>query len=743
MVETFDPRMTRLQERRLELEQNLQIALAAGQRVIAQQVRAVLALSQTIPTSATDLPYADEVLTPAESRLVMLAHVSEKLSDAQLDRLVEEVKALPHSAARLDILIRLARHLPMHRRHSVVGDVWTEVRRLADPVARARVLFQLAALLRVHEDEYAAPASLLPVLEAAQAINNAEARIRSLTAIAGYLPQALRVRTLHRLLDEIDRLPNDRLRSSAIIALAEQLPAEVEARALRSAESIETPAERARPLISLSSRLSPALQSRLRADALAAVRIIANEEERADALIAFAPLLEDLPDQEALSALREQVRAVIAAIHRRPIRARVLVALARHLTPDLLSEALSITNSLSSEHDRAVLLAELAPSLPHSAIRASVETARAMLSVDSRILALTALAPFAPEDSREQIGSEVLSDVSSLPHPFERVTAMIALTEILPSELHEHVLTMALESALEIENENARARALSLLGPRLPPALLPPALEGAFQFAAPNPRMIALSGLAPGLQGDARHDALAHLLASAREIQLEYKRARALVSIAPLLPVDLLHEVQVAAESLVDPFDRVIVYIAVAQNLPPDQRPPVIAHAWTLIQRIEAGYDAASAITAIAPFLPESARADLAQTASSVIATIRDEYDRASAISILVPLLLTDDQPEPEHVLPDSYLALEEGLSAALDVPYQRVRTHLLEEAAAIWAEDGYFEPSYRLWQTVALRLAELPFADSLLCIGALLPVLRILAGDDEIADIARSLLMR
>lgn len=731
------------QETRLELEQSLQDALAEGPKALAQQVHAILALSQLVPPPATPVSYVDEALTPAEARLFVLAQASETFSEAQLSRLVKEVKTQPHLAAKLDILIRLARHLSSQNRQAIVGEVWTQARGLSDPAGRARVLFQLAALLRAHQDERAIPASLLPIFEAAQAISSAEARIRSLTTIVQYLPQAMRLRMLRRVVDEINRLPNDRLRSSAIIALAGNLSSEVEARALRSAESIETSAERVRTLIALSLHVSPALQSQLRANALEAVRAIANEEERAEALIAFAPLLEYFPEQEALPALREQALAIAGGINRRLLRARVLVAFAPHFTPNLLSEALSIINSLSSEHDRAVLLAELAPALPPNGVITCLETARAMEGVDSRILALTALAHFAVEDVREQIGNEVLSQVSGLSHLYERVTVLVDLMEILPSELHEQVLMMALDSALNIENENTRARAMSLLGPHLPAALLPHALEAAYRFTVPNVRIIALSSLAPGLQDDARHDALAYLLDSAREIQLEYKRARALVSIAPLLPVDLLYEVQVAAESLADPFDRVIVYLALAQNLAPDQRPPIIAHAWTLIKHIEDGYDCASAIAAIAPFLSDTARADLAETASSVIAIIRDEYDRASAISILVPLLLTGDQPEPEQGLPDSYLALEEGLLAALDVPYQSMRAQLLAEGAAIWAEEGYLEQSSRLWHRVAPRLAELPLADSLLCLAALLPMLRMLAGDGEIADIARSLLMR
>ena len=729
--------MTGLQERQIELEQSLQAAFEPGPGAVERQVRCILALSQTVPAPASRPPHAPEHLTAAEARLVLLSQLSETFSEAQAHKLLIEAQTLPHSAARLDILIRLIRGLPPHERETVIGQVWSDTRDLADPAARARVLFHLASLLRMVQDEHHAPAALQPMMAAVQAMNNAEARIRTLTAIVQQLPQAARVRTLYRLFDEIDLLPNDRLRCSSILALVDYLPRELEARALDSAVSIQTPVDRARAFI----RLAHA-QPRLRADALDAVRLVASEDERAELLIAFASLLENSGEKE-YTALWEQTRALAEGINRRHLRARALVALAPHLTPDLLDETLAIIRVLSSERDKAVLLGELAPNLLPNKVTAALQIARAMRSVDSRLLALSALARYLPANMQSQVAREVLAQAADLSHPYEQVTALVGLAELLPAALHQQLWTMALERALRIENENARARAISLLGPRLPGHLLPRALEAAYQFTAPNHRMGALSSLAPVLDDDARRDALYHLLDSVREISQEYKRARALVNLAPLLPPDLLQKVQIEAEALDDPFDRAIVYIALAQNLPPDQRAPVIAHTWTLIKQIESGYDAASTIVAIAPYLPDALHADLLETATSMMTAIRDEYDRASAMSLLAPLLLTNDHQDTASRLPDSWLALEEGLMAAMEAPQPAVRAQLLAESVTLWTDTSDIEQRYRLWQGVALKLATLPLVDSLLCLGALLPVVRSLAGEEEIADIARSLLMR
>jgi hypothetical protein len=271
---------------------------------------------------------------------------------------------------------------------------------------------------------------------------------------------------------------------------------------------------------------------------------------------------------------------------------------------------------------------------------------------------------------------------------------------------------------------------------------MPRVLEASTQFKLPHLRMTVLTAFMPMLEPAERHATLVRLLESASEIQLEYKRARALVSLAPLLPPDLLLEVQAVADQMSDPYDRVTVSIAVAQNLPPEQRPSIIANAWTLIKQIDVGYDSASAIAAIAPYLPVTAYSDLIQTANGIIAAIRDEYDRASAIGILVPLLLTDDKVEAPSVLPDSYLAFEEGIAVALSVTQQSLRAQLLAESTSFWIQVGYYDQSYRLWRSIAPRLAALPLADALLCLAALLPVMRALAGEENLADIAHSFLV-
>ena len=198
---------------------------------------------------------------------------------------------------------------------------------------------QIAPLLTVIQDEPATPPALLEIVSIAQAIGNTEARIRSLLILAPYLPHNMRIRVLHRVIDEIDRLNSDAQRTNALCALADHLTSEIDSRVLQSAEGIQDPSDRARALTALARYLP--LKPELRSEALSTIESIRDEEERADALIAFAPHLEYITDSDHFPILLEQALAIAIGIKRRHLRARTLVALAPHLTLDLQGEALA------------------------------------------------------------------------------------------------------------------------------------------------------------------------------------------------------------------------------------------------------------------------------------------------------------------------------------------------------------------------------------------------------------------
>jgi hypothetical protein len=224
---------------------------------------------------------------------------------------------------------------------------------------------------------------------------------------------------------------------------------------------------------------------------------------------------------------------------------------------------------------------------------------------------------------------------------------------------------------------------------------------------------------------------------------MQYKQARALVSIAPHFPHEQLGEIETLAEKILhDPIDLFNVYITIAQHMPPEDRIPVLRKAQHKLNRIDMGYDQASAMAALIPYMPDDERAKLPQKVLGIIQAIFDEYDRASAIGLLAPLL-ADEPNNPAPALPDSFAAIRKGLDAAFSVPQQQLRADLVAEGVGLWIDSADAERTFRLWKRLAKRLVTLPLADVLLCLGVMMPLFREIGGDKTITHIAQLLGIR
>lgn len=727
---------------RSQLEHTLQRVLDSGADHIREQIRYVLALSQMVPAPMSSKSYTHPPLSVKAARLLTLVDIAPSLSEHQRDALVAEIRSISDVEMRLPLLARLAIHLSASTYRTIVLEIWNTIDSIQDPVIRAETLFEIAPLMTLANDEPAAPSALLKIVSKAQSIKNAEARIRSLTALAPRLPYVMAMRIYRRILDDIRVIPNAALQSKAIVALVFHLPQELHDKALWTADRIENPSERVRALTALIRVVSPETSVHLRKRVLKMMMDIESEEDRADALVAFAPSLEWLRADEPLPEVIEESLAIAITISRKQVRARALVALAPYLTSDLQGEALAIVHSLENERDRALLLAQLAPNLPPELLVASLAVAHTMREQDARVSALTVLAHHVPDNARSQTLLDALAASSNLPHHFERVGALVNLFDILPDHLLDQALTNALETTRLIENENARARALSLLGEHLPEMLLVRAMQVVLEIQNPQQRLNALLGIINNLPESKQREAMFEMLGCAKQMPLEYKRARALVTIASHLTSDMMEEVEELADAFDDPFDQLSVFIAIVQNIARDSRLPIIRRAWGLIDEIEDGYDRASAISALAPFLPDSAQEDIGKAVLSAISIVEDEYDRASAISILAPILEDTDNDSLAN-LPDSYTAVQRGIEIAISIPVQSLRGDLLRQAINLWVGSGDIERSYVLWQSLATRLTRLPLPDTVHCLGALLPLIREIAGEDGVREVAHILGVR
>jgi len=717
---------------RLELER----ALLSGPKGFRTQLRYVLALSQLARPASTSAPPPSPPPSLAQARLEVLGQLNEVMTPSQAQLLLRSAAALPHWKARLALMARWGQHLPPAEARRLIVELISQAEQV-DAEARALLWFELAPLLRRVGAAPSQSSPLLRLLLDAQAMKNTEARLRAILALSSRLPTETATPALRRLLDDLADARQDAVTAKAMEMLPPYLPRLLLDRLLEVADGIQQPNERARAYIALARSLPTDFQERARLAALSAIDRMENDDERADALVSFTPCLESVTIADQYPEILERALTSAILINRRPARARVLVSFAPYLTPDLQGEALAAVHSLPSERERAVLLAQLAPSLPSNMLVASLAVAHTMREQDSRVHALTVLAHYVPDSARAQTLLDVLAAASNLPQHYERVRALVALVDILSDALRDQALTNALETARLIDNENARARALALLGPYLPSRLQERALLVARELPSVEVRLNALMGLMANLSPALRAEVTRDLLQGVRLIAVEYKRARLMANLATLISTEALDELIGLGEALSDPLDRLQVAIACAQNMPPERRPPLILKAWHALRQIDDGYDRASAIASLAPFLPEGARADLNNAILACIAEIEDEYDRASALALLVPLL--NEQSSKRAELPDFSQAMWQGFEAALSIPEPRERAEALALGVARLSGAGE-EAAFQAWARLAPRLAYLPLTELVLCLGALVPLIREFAGEDGLRDLVAML---
>lgn len=727
---------------RSQREDKLRHFLALGAETIPDQMRYILALSQMMNAPSIDTSHHIPSQSVLKARLTALTHLTQALDGKQVESLLAEAHEIEDDAVRIPVVVHLALQSEADDYRNIIKDVWTQIQHLSNPLTRTRTYLQLAPLISLMDDEPGTPRNLLDVVAFAQSIRQTEARVRSLVALAPHLPLAMSTRLLKRALDDLKETPNDTLRANTIIAMANFLPRDLENQAYESTLAIKTPIDRARALTALVRTIPDDAHNHLRHATLETIIAIGSEDDRADIFNKFVPFIGYAREEEDFPELIEKALRIAVGMSRVHIRARALVSLAPHVTLDLQGEALAAVHSLDNERDRATLLADLAPHLPPDMLVASLAVAHTMREQDARVYALTALAHYVPEYAQAQTILDALAAAINLPHYLERITALMALVGVLPPAHKNQAFLNALDTIELLDNPNARARALSLVGGHLPPELIRRASELAYDIDSPEQQLQAFAGIIKQLKGNAHEQTLRGMLACAQNMPVAYKQTRALVSIAPHLTFELIDVALEIADTLDDPFDRASAYIALAQNMPPDSQTYLINEAWRLIQNIEDGYDRASALSAIALLMPDDKKDALADVANQVIGAIMDEYDQASAISILAPLLVGGDSPDATSDIPTYYEAVKQAVLSALDIPEQGWRVDLFSACIDLWMQ---LNPgaSYALWEAVAWQMTTLPLADTLLCLGAVTPIIRNLCGDNRLKEIAQLLGMR
>ncbi|NLQ03608.1 NB-ARC domain-containing protein, partial [Cylindrospermopsis raciborskii] len=229
---------------------------------------------------------------------------------------------------------------------------------------------------------------------------------------------------------------------------------------------------------------------------------------------------------------------------------------------------------------------------------------------------------------------------------------LTSLVDYLPNDLQESVLSEALSSARQIQDEYRRAVALTALADKLPSELLPEALSTARQIQDEYSRTQALIGLANKLPS-----VLPEALSSATQIQDEYRRTELLIGLADKLPPELLPEALSTARQIQDEYRRAVA-LTLVDKLPPELLPEALS----IAAQLRSEYRRAEALIGLADKLPS-----VLPEALSTARQIQDKHSRAQALKALADKL--------PSVLP-------EALSTARQIGDEYSRTYALIDLA-------------------------------------------------------------
>jgi len=602
-------------------------------------------------------------------------------------------RRIPNIFQRVKSFARLVPHLSGSEREALLVEALAAIQNVKDDRGRVKALAELVPhlseeLLTVAfhhaksiQEMYRSDALevLVPhlpfalvreALASARNFRSAGFRGEALAAVAVRLPEPERSTVLSQALSEVRALRTSEAVNRYLSALVTKLPDELLAEALAVARGIRKKRYRCLALAAVAARLPEAQRLPVLAEGLAVARAIPSEADpganrvvmgsrrsptrasdgrnaRCRALAALAP---QLPDKERHEVFVEVLRAV-GEIEEGD-RSDVLVGLAPHLPPDLLTEALATARTIRSDETRSEALAKLAPHLSVPLLTEALSAARQINSDEDRVAALAALAVFLPEGERLAVLTEAVNVVRGMWLDTDRYLSLSILTPVLPATL----LTESLTIAQTIGDEHACSEALAAIAAVALTSLLPE-----------RPAMLAVA------------------LAAAGAIKEEWVLYQTLLTMAPHIPPALLTDALALARTIDTVGFRSRTLAALAASLPPEEGLPLLAEVVTMTLSINSEGSRHEILAALLPYLPDQKRDEVLDEllpAARLIGTAADKrrywgkdkmlVARCEALTALVPYL--PDQKRLE--------VLDEILSAGRNIRDEHDRVKILSKSA-------------------------------------------------------------
>ncbi len=267
-----------------------------------------------------------------------------------------------------------------------------------------------------------------------------------------------------------------------------------------------------------------------------------------------------------------------------------------------------------------------------------IDVAQRIQSPEARVRSLAALANHAPPKVAAKLYRHIFAVLARLPNETLKSTTIAALARYAPHQVE----TLIIDSARAIMRSAHRARALVALVQAFPERtdLKKEALAAVARIDNEDDKVEILSHFAASLQrqeieGLDYPEVLRTALQIAIEINKRVLRAKALVSLAPLLTPDLQGEALAAVNALVNERERASLLAELAPSLPPNVLVASLAVAHTMREQ-----DArAHALTVLAHHVPAQARQQTVLDAFAAASNLSNHYERVTALLSLADVL--------------------------------------------------------------------------------------------------------
>jgi F0F1-type ATP synthase delta subunit len=471
----------------------------------------------------------------AEALVDLAPHLPESLKAEVVQEALKMASMIEDDTDRAGVLSTLIPYLPEQRKREVVQKT-LEMTQTISEVSRADVLKVLAPHLSEH--------LLQEALKAVQTISSSISRSEALGVLAPYLSKPLLQDALKIALAIRDEEDIVMTLTKLVAYLPEPQKSEVGQGALGVARMAADEGTRTRLLV----YLFPHLPEPLLREALKTIRVVNDKRRRAWALAKLSSHLTGPLKSEVVQEALEGTHAVKDGRSDEDWQVWTLSALAPHLSKHLLEEAWKIALAMGDEQNKARLLAMLAPYFPqelrNEIVQQALEATQMLLDKYQAEL-LIKLVPYLPLQLKDEVVREALEMTQYMKDDAERIEVLVKLAPYLPSlserKVYEWLSLMIGEMGSGRYNASLN-EVLSVLAPYFSQPLLDHALEYVRRARYDVVRLGAPIVLAPYLPEQPNDEIVQEVLKEARTIVDDADRAAILAYLAPYLSESFLEK---------------------------------------------------------------------------------------------------------------------------------------------------------------------------------------------------------